>query len=449
MIKTSPRIDSGVTLVETYLVLGNRAFREGDYKTAVNYYLIAQQTTPDISWVIARNLDMVQRKSGITVEEWHLYNNPNSDSSSINYYGYIRAESGLGTACRGYIGALRYVEKNVTSINIPCGLRELDFPVQDKPNKSAMFNIVHMNADSISYFFSQVGEDCLKGKYNIGLWVWELAAFRPDWFESFQPFQEIWVPSEFCRQSISAVSPIPVHVIPHVVSKEINIHTNQRGYFNLPEDAFIFGYMFDCTSSVIRKNPFALIEAFKSVFKKDQKVILFLKISNGIHDPELYRKVQNAIDGYPNILTIEHSLDEIELARFYDAIDCYASPHRTEGFGLTLAEAMLAGKPVIATDYGGSVDFVKSEHAYPVQYRLIPIAEKHGPYLTDYLWAEPDVDHLIECLSEVYENPEIALSRGKAAQQFITKYYSMDYVAGLMRDRLMEILQSNARSSHE
>jgi hypothetical protein len=80
---------------------------------------------------------------------------------------------------------------------------------------------------------------------------------------------------------------------------------------------------------------------------------------------------------------------------------------------------------------------------------LIPIAEKHGPYLTDYLWAEPDVDHLIECLSEVYENPEIALSRGKAAQQFITKYYSMDYVAGLMRDRLMEILQSNARSSHE
>lgn len=448
MIRNSSE-ETDFVQVEMPLALGNRAFREGDYESAIKYYLIAQREMPVLSKIIATNLERVWRVSGTTFEEWYLKNNPGFDINAINYYGYIRAESGLGAACRGYIRALWHDQRNVTSINLPCGLRELDFPVQTTPNESAMINIVHMNADSISYFFSQVGKDCLKGKYNIGLWVWELAAFRPDWFESFQPFQEIWVPSEFCRQSIAAISPIPVHVIPYVVSKEIDMHPNQRGYFNFPEDTFIFGYMFDCTSSIIRKNPFALIEAFQRAFTKNQKVLLFLKISNGSHDPELYLKVQKAIDGHPNIFTIERSLDEIELARFFDAIDCYVSPHRTEGFGLTLAEAMLAGKPVIATDYAGSVDFVKSEHAYPVRYRLVPITEQHGPYLTDYLWAEPDVDHLVERLREVYEYPDIALSRGKAAQRHIMEYYSLDYVAGLMRDRLKTILQTTARMCHE
>jgi glycosyltransferase involved in cell wall biosynthesis len=434
--------------VELPLALGNQAFRVGDYESAIKYYLIAKHKMPALNKIITCNLERVWRVIGLTLEEGFLQQNPGIDSNAINYYGYICAESGLGAACRGYVRALWHDQRNVTSINLPCGLNELDFPVQSTPNENAMFNIVHMNADSISYFFSQVGEDCLKGKYNIGLWVWELAAFRPDWFESFQPFDEIWVPSEFCRQSISAISPIPVHVIPHVVSKEVDIHTNQRGYFNLPEDAFIFGYMFDCTSSIIRKNPFALIEAFQRAFAKNEKVILFLKISNGSHDPALYSKVQNAIDGHPNILTIERSLDEIELARFYDAIDCYASPHRTEGFGLTLAEAMLAGKPVIATDYGGSVDFVKSEHSYPVRYRLVPITEQHGPYLTNYLWAEPDVAHLVERLREVHEYPDIARSRGKAAQNFIMKNYSFDYVASLMGDRLKTILKTNVGIFH-
>lgn len=440
--------ENNLPLVETPLVLGNRAFREGDYETAIKHYLTAQKTRSFLDKIIANNLDMARRKCCTTLEEWYLQKNPDFDSNSVNYYGYIRAESGLGAACRGYIRAIQHSEHNVTSINLPCGLRELDFPVQTTSNAFAMFNIVHMNADSIPHFFSQMGTGCLDGKYNIGLWVWELAAFRPDWFQSFQPFQEIWVPSEFCRQSISSISPIPVHVIPYMVSQVFDVQDNNRDYFNLPEDVFVFGYMFDCSSSIARKNPFALIEAFQRAFVKSHKVLLLLKFSNGNHDPELYRKIQKLIDGHPNILTIERSLDEIELGRFFDAIDCYVSPHRTEGFGLTLAEAMLAGKPVIATDYSGSVDFVKSEHAYPVQYHLVPISEQYGPYLPGYLWAEPDIDHLVERLIEVYEYPEIARSRGKEARRFIMEQYSVDHVAGLINERLKTILQTNARICH-
>ena len=371
------------------------------------------------------------------------------DVEATNYYGYIRAVSGLGNANRGYIHALQHSGINVSSLNLPCGLEELDFPVEAMPNESAMFNMVHMNADSIQYFFSKMGKNCLDGRYNIGLWVWELAAFRPDWYDSFEPFHEIWVPSEFCKQSISAISPVPVYVIPHIVEEQIITAFNKRSYFDLPEEVFIFGYMFDCSSSIARKNPFSLIEAFQRAFGKNENVILLLKFSHGNSDPELYQTIRETIDGHHNIKTIEYSLNEMDVRRFFEVIDCYASSHRSEGFGLTIAEAMLAGKPVIATDYGGSTDFVNSEHAYPVRYSLVPIDKQHGPYLPGYIWAEPDIDHLVERLKEVYEHQEIAFSRGQAACRFIKERYSVDRIADIMKNRLKMILQKNTRMFYE
>ena len=367
------------------------------------------------------------------------------DDEAINYFGYIRAVSGLGNASRGYIHALQHCGRNVSSLNLPCGLEELDYPVETIPNEFAMFNIVHMNADSIQYFFNRMGKDCLNGRYNIGLWVWELAAFRPDWYDSFKPFHEIWVPSEFCKQSISAISPVPVYVIPHIVEEQVITDSNNRSYFDLPEEVFIFGYMFDCSSSIARKNPFSLIEAFLRAFNKNEKVILLLKISNGDLDPERYQTIRKAIDGHHNIQTIERTLNETDVRRFFDVIDCYVSPHRSEGFGLTIAEAMLAGKPVIATDYGGSTDFVKSEHAYPVRYSMVPINQQHGPYLPGYIWAEPDTVHLIERLKEVYEHQEIAFLRGKTAYRFVKEKYSVDRIADIMINRFKMILQKNSR----
>lgn len=364
---------------------------------------------------------------------------PNLKGRSINYYGYVRAASGLGTASRNYINALRHGSFDVTSINIPCGLNEVDFEVQSAPNSDAMFSIVHMNADSMEYFFSRVEEVVLRDTYNIGLWVWELAAFRPDWFASFQPFHEIWVPSEFCRHSIAAIAPVPVFVVPHAVVLHPIDEGNSRHRFQLPEDAFVFGYMFDCSSSLARKNPFALIDAFAAAFEATERVVLFLKLSNGARDMTLYHEVLERVKRSPNIRIFEGALADDDLWRFFDSLDCYVSPHRAEGFGLTVAEAMLAGKPVIATNYGGTTDFVKPEVAYPVSYKLCRIEEQHGPYLPEYLWAEPDRDHLIKRMREVFEGSAVARVRGEAARRLIESSYSIDQVSKVMSERLHNI----------
>ena len=59
--------------------------------------------------------------------------------------------------------------------------------------------------------------------------------------------------------------------------------------------------------------------------------------------------------------------------------DCYVSLHRSEGFGLTPAEAMYLGKPVIATAYGGVMEFMTPENAYLVDHTMTRVGERASP----------------------------------------------------------------------
>ena len=47
------------------------------------------------------------------------------------------------------------------------------------------------------------------------------------------------------------------------------------------------------------------------------------------------------------------------------SVDCFVSLHRSEGFGLGMAQSMYLGKPVIATGYSGNMDFMKPCQQFP------------------------------------------------------------------------------------
>jgi len=136
---------------------------------------------------------------------------------------------------------------------------------------------------------------------------------------------------------------------------------------------------------------------------------------------------------------VEQSLNPDELTAFYENIDCYVSPHRSEGFGLTIAEAMLAEVPVIATDYSGSTDFVNINHAYPVKSGFSVIEENHGPYSKGFIWGEPDVEDLLEKMSFVYLNQAEAKEKGRLARKFVLENYSSEAISQLLYQNLNKL----------
>jgi len=121
------------------------------------------------------------------------------------------------------------------------------------------------------------------------------------------------------------------------------------------------------------------------------------------------------------------------------ACDCYVSLHRSEGFGLTMAEAMQCGKPVIATGYSGNVDFMTPETSYLVPYRLITIDRTHGPYRAGYHWAQPDLDSATDIMRFVEQERDASRAVGAAAQRHVWQTLHPRTIAQTMRGRLEEI----------
>src|SRR5205823_482995 len=118
---------------------------------------------------------------------------------------------------------------------------------------------------------------------------------------------------------------------------------------------------------------------------------------------------------------------------------CYMSLHRSEGFGLTPAEAMALGKPVIATRYGGTLDFMNDENSYLVDHTWTKVGRAAHPYPADAIWAEPDLDHAARLMREVFHNQAEARHRGELARRHIREHHDPAVAGAIMRDRLQEI----------
>jgi glycosyltransferase involved in cell wall biosynthesis len=143
-------------------------------------------------------------------------------------------------------------------------------------------------------------------------------------------------------------------------------------------------------------------------------VFLVIKFHSTAVEPAITRQLTQALRGADNVLVISDLLTEQDMGLLRAACDCFVSAHRSEGFGLNIAEFMALGKPVIATAYSGNLEFFDETVGYPITHRLTEVKAQAGPYLPFSVWAEPDRDSLVEQFRSVYENQDEAWVRGRA-----------------------------------
>ncbi len=357
--------------------------------------------------------------------------------------GYPRAELGMGEHVR--LSAQSFLEKQ-----IPFGVFNFDHSVvaqqrDDRYNAlitdTADFkaNIFHINADQMEVAQKELGPEFFRGRYNIGYWAWELSRFPDIWLPATELVDEIWAPSRFIQHSISEKAKCPVVWMPLAV-KAFPLNGSVIKDFGVSEDDFIFMFYFDFASFATRKNPEAPIRAFKTAFgNKQDNVRLVIKVmGNYIHRPEINRLKKHVSDD-PRIVIIDEVLTHEEMALLVNRCDCFVSLHRSEGFGRGMAEAMVNGKPVIATNYSGNTDYMSKDTAMLVDYSLVPV--KKGAYVhwENQVWAEPDIEHAAWYMRKVAEDKEYAETIGLAGKKYIELNHSPNAVAEKYRDRLERI----------
>ena len=359
----------------------------------------------------------------------------------VNVVGNFASETGVGEAVRASLRALQaasipYVINNVADPNAA----NLAMPIQESDqNNPHSANLIHLNFDIVPEFAKRKGKLYFAGRYNIGCWFWELSEFPDIWYPIFDYFNELWASSSFIQDCLSQVSPIPVVKMPLALAPEILVTGDfNRSYFRIPDDKFVFLFIFDFESSIARKNPLGLIEAFKRAFNKADDVFLCLKSVHGSRHLQDFAALDLAADRQPNILLTDAVYTREEIDALVHSCDCYVSLHRSEGLGLPIAEAMRAAKPVVVTSYSGNMDFTNAENSFLVDYRLTRI-EQDGPYPKGYLWADPDIDHAAQQMRSVYANREAAAERGRRARETILKLFDPVIAGTRMKERLQRI----------
>lgn len=271
----------------------------------------------------------------------------------------------------------------------------------------------------------------------IAVWYWELERAPDLWKQRARAFQEIWAPTRFIRDSFAASLDVPVRaMLPGVALAPFC--PRPRSWFGLPENPFTVLFNFDMCSVMERKNPLALIRAFRQAFHHGEDALLVLKVSRGNHDPEKLALLR-AEEEKGQIIIIDQVMTRSDATALMACCDAYASLHRSEGFGLTMAEAMLLGKPVVATNYSGNCDFMTKRSSYLVGYQKVVIARNLPQYPAGIAWAEPDEEEAAEHLRRIYDRPTEGRSVALRGQALVRRVLDPLAATLRVRQRLAEL----------
>lgn len=333
--------------------------------------------------------------------------------AGINMAGFAKSEYGIGESSRAMWRAVK-------ATGLPCALVNVHSHMHSNRDESISeftrenpfrVNLMTFSFDYARRFYRDMGPRFFAGRHNIGLWYWEQERFPVRWHSAFDYYDEIWAPSHFTRDAIAAVSPIPVRKITYPFYLDETEARPDRRRFGLKEDSYIFLFNFDFLSTTHRKNPAAVIEAFRRAFRVDDAAVLALKSINWEHDRAGREALGRQAEGLPVVFLDAH-VPGAEVNALFASADCYVSLHRSEGLGLGMAQAMYLGKPVIATGYSGNLEFMDSANSLLVNYEMTELEQDSGPYERGTRWAEPEVEHAGAFMRWVFEHRDESAALG-------------------------------------
>lgn len=278
--------------------------------------------------------------------------------------------------------------------------------------------LMHCNAPEAVIALSRLKRSEWESRYRIGYWVYELDTAPASWIEATKLFHEIWVPSQFAARAFRK-SHVPVKVAPHFINAPREIVRTQAAVDN---SRFVVSAAGDMRSSVTRKNLSGAVEIYKEAFPDAGGATqLILKVTKPEFDTQNVEALRQMANGRPDITILDRPIDAYSMDQFMQSLSVFLSPHRAEGFGLFLAEAMMAGVPVLATGWSGNVDFMSVLPELLIEYSLVPVNDPTGIYPKDanLCWAEPNKEDAVQKLRLLRDRSDLRAALGLRSQQAI------------------------------
>lgn len=363
-------------------------------------------------------------------------------SYRVFWKGPTRRASGLGYASREYVRALKQ-QGIAVHIGAPTRTRSRGKKV-----------LIYHYAPNLIHFKDE------RSQYDgiILNTVWETSRTPRRWLSYMNRFDAICVPSKHNKKALrnSGVK-VPIFIVPHGVNAKVFHPANKKMPLREAKGKFIFVSVFGFQH---RKNPEALLRAYWEEFSSKDNVLLVIK-TNGYASYENEKWIKRAIMKYKKRLGIRkktapivikaHRLNDRQLKGIYTLGNAFVLPTRGEGVGLPFLESLASGVPVIATRWGGQMDFLTSNNSFLVPYQLknpsVSMNSKHSisrkfSHLfaeKGQQWAEPGRRGLKAIMRQAYENPALCKRKGRQGRKDIRKL-SWSRAGGLMKNAIERVI---------
>jgi glycosyltransferase involved in cell wall biosynthesis len=402
------------------------------------------------NWLYKRGAWFGGRINARTFRTWRP---PEAGSPGVNFIGPVEFLNGLGVSARGYVASLMQADIPVNVVSWRKGFERLQsIPAQYPSIESQAINIIHLNLDLLLaerlLDVAPLNDLVRPSHYNILIFYWELAVLLPEWIPLLRAFDEIWSASSFVAQAAAEACARPVRVVRPALEFRQQPPVCTKADFGVLGERFVFFYSADVGSVLGRKNPAALVAAYVAEFAEDEGACCLVKIHYGAPSDPAMNLIRSIAGRRSDVIFMHELLGPEDMSDLYRAIDCYVSPHRSEGLGLTILEAMSAKKPVIATPYGGAADFVNAKTALPLTYRLVDVGENNLPYPQTQRWADPAQSSIRAAMRRVFQDRDLARRLGDAGHAEVARLFSPQSTGAAMRAEIDRIWgEAKARGS--
>lgn len=348
--------------------------------------------------------------------------------------GFLSTASGIGQAARGTIKALRALGYDPVTVDLSpvFGQRDLlpapNFSTMPKGRSGTL--ILHVNAPETQRSLDALGMHIGRWWRTIGVWAWELPSVPKEWLSAAQYLSELWTPSDFVTDVFAPHLGIEVHTVPHYIPVP-DLSTSSRLEFlnfDLQADDILCLIMADGRSSFERKNVIGAVHMYLEAFAAGTGPLLVLKSRNLAEYPDFKKELDALIDGTARIKCLDQSLTHAELKALQERCDILLSPHRSEGFGLHLAECMAEGCAVITTGWSGNMQFTKPGGAEILPYELVPVTDPFQVYAgrEEAVWAAPDHKAGVAALQKLFSDQVYREKMGHQARRDVSDHLGTD-----------------------
>jgi len=377
-----------------------------------------------------------------------LYFKSPDKSSNIKWTAYFNALGGYSESARNFIKGF-YENKHPINIFNPPYKKSMKLDLKTRQILSS-FSRVKLENNYIN-IQEVIPENIIIDKqasYNIGRIFFELEKIPDKWQGAISNLDELWISSSFIKRSLinSGIPAEKIFLIPECI--DINYYDINTRHYEIPEKkSFVFLSVFDWR---LQKGWDILIESFTEAFTGDDDVCLVLKINSSSGFP--VREIEKQIFDYiniklgikkermPKVIILDSMLSENEMLMLMNTCSVFVLPSRGEGWGRPYMEAMLMNKPVIATGWGGHLDYINNNNAYLIDCEITDVSESGSTEINNYKglkWAEPSKKHLVKIMLEIYQNYGEALKKAAIARTDIIKNYN----SGLISQRAIQRLE--------